>query len=197
MVPRIKIRKVATPGSYHEVSKVKKRKEKKKGRPAAKARKPSKRKDNYMSRYTPEQLERAVDLVKNDDWSVAAAARECNVPRITLHDRIHAKHVTGAPGRTTELSKGEEDALVDVCLVLGDYNYPVTKRYLADMVKSYLDRKREVPRFKGNRPGRKWVRGFLKRHADRLVIRKPSNIKRSRAAVSPDQIRNVIVLSMV
>jgi len=35
----------------------------------------------------------------------------------------------------------------------------------------------------------RWVKGFLKRHQDRIKMRKPTNIRRCRAAVSPAQIR--------
>jgi hypothetical protein len=56
------------------------------------------------------------------------------------------------------------------------------------MVKDYLDKNR-VTRFKDNRPGRMWVKGFLARHKERVTIKKPKNIRRSRAAVSPDDIR--------
>jgi hypothetical protein len=44
-------------------------------------------------------------------------------------------------------------------------------------------------RFTNNRPGYKWVKNFLRRHKDRVVIRRATNIRRSRAAVSPDEIR--------
>jgi hypothetical protein len=49
-------------------------------------------------------------------------------------------------------------------------------------------------RFKENRPGRNWVRGFIKRHKEQVVVRVPSNIRRSRAAVSPDENRAVAFL---
>jgi hypothetical protein len=35
----------------------------------------------------------------------------------------------------------------------------------------------------------RWVKGFLKRHKDKISIRRATNIKRSRAAVTPEQIR--------
>ena len=75
-------------------------------------------------------------------------------------------------------------------VLMGEYNYPITKRHLKDMVKAYLDQHRSrVTMFKDNRPGRNWVRSFIKRHKDRVVIRTPTNIRRSRAAVSPDDVR--------
>jgi hypothetical protein len=73
---------------------------------------------------------------------------------------------------------------------MGEYNYPVSKRDLRDMIKTYLDRlDRKDTGFKDNRPGKKWLHGFLERHKDSIVIRKPTNIRRCRAAVSPDDIR--------
>jgi len=60
------------------------------------------------------------------------------------------------------------------------------------MVKSYLDKRRETA-FKNNKPGRGWMRGFLARHKDKIVIRKPTNIRRCRAAVSPDEIKAYFV----
>ncbi len=46
--------------------------------------------------------------------------------------------------------------------------------------------------FKDNRPGKKWVHAFLKRNKEHVVIRKPTNIWRCRAAVSPAQIRGTL-----
>lgn len=91
-------------------------------------------------------------------------------------------------GRPIVLSEAEEEALVEILVLMGQFNYPLTKRHLRDMVKDYLDKNR-VTRFKDNRPGRMWVKGFLARHKERVTIKKPKNIRRSRAAVSPDDIR--------
>jgi hypothetical protein len=92
-------------------------------------------------------------------------------------------------GRPLVLSDAEEEALVQVLVQMGEFNYPLTKRHLRDMVKDYLDKTRET-RFKDNRPGRIWVQKFLERHQDRVTIKKPRNIRRSRAAVSPSDIRD-------
>ena len=72
--------------------------------------------------------------------------------------------------------------------LLAEFNYPVSKRGLKDLVKVYLDKKRDTI-FKHNRPGRKWVKNFLRRHKGQIGIRKATNIRRSRAAVSLDQIK--------
>ncbi len=130
----------------------------------------------------------AVEKVTNEGWTVARAAREHGVPRVTLLDNVKGTHKTGAPGRPTVLSKCEEEVLVSRIVLFGQYNYPVSKRHLRDMVKAYLDKRRDTI-FKENRPGKNWVKAFLKRHADQVVVRTPTNIRRSRAAVSPAEIR--------
>jgi hypothetical protein len=107
---------------------------------------------------------------------------------LTLVYRIKGTHKTGVVGRPLVLSEAEEEALVQVLIQMGEFNYPLTRRHLMDMVKDYLVKKRDT-RFKDNRPGRMWVPKFLERHKDRVTIKKPSNIRRSRAAVSPDDIR--------
>lgn len=184
--------KVSTPGSYKLAKKSDKRKKKssgKKGRPTvtAKKRKGSSRK-HYMATYTPEDMQRAVDMCKNDGYSMAAAAKACGVPRVTLLDRLKGNYKSGVPGRPRVLTQVEEEVLVEVLVLMGKFNYPLTKRHLADVVKSYLDKHRDT-RLPDNRPGKHWIRGFLRRHKNKVVVKKAQNIRRSRAAVSPADIR--------
>lgn len=69
---------------------------------------------------------------------------ECGVPRITLVDKLRGTHKSGQIGRPTVLSQVEEDVLVEVIQLMGEYNYPLTKRHLKDMVKNYLDKHRDT-----------------------------------------------------
>lgn len=188
---------MATPGSYQlnskkgkEKGKVKgKGKGKGKGRPSLNVRKGTARKFNYRSKYKPEDLEEACKMVKEEGWTASRAAREFGVPRVTIMDNVCGKHNSKVVGRPTQLTPVEEKVFVDLISLMGEYNFPLTKRYLRDMVKNYLDKKRDSV-FVDNRPGYKWVRLFLKRHKAQLVTRVPTNIRRSRAEVSPAQIRD-------
>lgn len=55
------------------------------------------------------------------------------------------------------------------------------------IIKSYLDRQGKiVAKFKDNLPGKDFATGFLIRHKNELAVRICQNIKRARAAVSPD-----------
>jgi hypothetical protein len=170
---------------YRKEKEKHKKKQKPRGRPSLSVKKA--RTGKYRANYTAADMDRAISMVQEDDYSVARAAEICGVPRITLLNKIHGTH-TKEVGRPNVLSEAEETALVEVCVQMGQFNYPLTKRHLSEMVKNYLDKTRET-RFVDNKPGREWVKKFLARHKDRIVVRKANNIRRSRAAVSPAIIR--------
>jgi transposase-like protein len=46
------------------------------------------RKDDYRTKYSKEDMEKAVRLVKEDNWSIIAVAKEAGVPSMTLGDRL-------------------------------------------------------------------------------------------------------------
>jgi hypothetical protein len=74
---------------------------------------------------------------------------------------------------------------------MGEWCYPFSRRDLCYFVKSYLDKKGATTRFKDNLPTRQFVDKFLRRHKV-LRLRTASNIKRSRAQVSRDDVTNFI-----
>jgi hypothetical protein len=190
----MKPRKVKTPGSF-DLSKTTPPR-KKVGRPSsAKA----KRGRQWKARenYSEEDVLEAVRLVKSQGFSIMKAAKYTNsvkknpVPRTTLSDRLRKAQPTEAPalGRPQELPKAVEEALV-VCLEMcAEFNYPMRKRDLQDLVQNYCVEHDVKTRWLEDRPGKGWVRNFRKRWRHRVRVRKPTNIKRSRAKVSPEEVR--------
>jgi hypothetical protein len=139
----------------------------------------------------------AVRLVTAEEYSIKRAALHTNdvklniVPRMTLSDRLSRKKPEEKPdmGWPTELSAGIEEGLV-VCLEkCAEFNYPMTKRQLQDLVQVYCVENNVHTNWMDSRPGTGWVRKFKKRWAHRVKVRKPTNIKRSRAKISPDTVR--------
>lgn len=63
------------------------------------------------------------------------------------------------------------------------------KRDLADLVQSYCVENDVKTRWEDSRPAKDWVRNFRSRWRHRVKVKKPSNIKRSRAKVSPKDLR--------
>jgi hypothetical protein len=100
----------------------------------------------------------------------------------TIIDRLKGRRGEKL-GRSTELSKEEEEHFVERILVMSNWGFPLSKGDLTNLIKHYLDRQGRTTRFTDNLPGRDFVRGFLKRHP-RLSVRKVNLIKRGRAVVS-------------
>jgi hypothetical protein len=47
-------------------------------------------------------------------------------------------------------------------------------------------------RWENDMPGYDWIRSFKERWSHRVKVKRPSNIKRSRAKVSPDDIKGFL-----
>lgn len=142
------------------------------------------RKGNYRTRYDQEMLKRAVQEVVDKTMSFGEAAKHYGVPKTTIHDRV--KETVGEKlGRPTELSSEEEAIIVERCLLLGEWGYPLSHHDLTHLIKAYLDSLGRTSRFVNNLPGPDFVRGFLARHKE-LTVRTANLIKRSRAALSQE-----------
>lgn len=126
-------------------------------------------------KYTPDQMEKAVEAVNNGE-KVAVAAERFGVPRITLHDKITGKTSIGcAMGPSTILTKSEEDILERWLLTLSEKHVPLTKDCLLDSVQKILINQNKPNPFTNNRPGKKWFQSFMKRHPN-LSQRVPDNL---------------------
>lgn len=191
-------KKVLTPGSYGNSKKgnrvtPKKVTPKKVGRPAKtkKKREKAKRRDKYKE----EDMQEAMRLVRDEGYSVNRASEVINdvktnkVPRMTLSDRLKRPDVFPPLGRPQELGPAVEEALVQCLEMCAQFQYPLKKRDLADLVQAYCVENEVKTRWDNSRPGKDWVRSFKDRWRHRVKVKKPSNIKRSRAKVSPDDLR--------
>ena len=99
----------------------------------------------YRGRYSQENLLAAVKEVKEKRMSLGQAAKEFQVPKITLWDRVKDR-VSDQLGRPTVLSKMEEQILVERALILGEWGFPLTRRDLRILIKAYLDRQGKTTR---------------------------------------------------
>ncbi|KAB0804444.1 hypothetical protein PPYR_01414 [Photinus pyralis] len=128
-------------------------------------------------------LARALRDIK-DGMSYRTAAYTYGIHYSVLFRHKHNPEIRKKGGQT-QLSKTEENALIQVLEVCSEWGYPLDHYDLRKIVKQYLDsRGKRLLRFKDNMPGREFAFSFMKRHKDRLRDRVCQNIKRSRAAVS-------------
>lgn len=140
--------------------------------------------------YTAEQLGACLNAVRAG-MSSRLAAETYKIPRRTICNKLKGVH-PNKPGYPQVFTQEEERRFVACIHNLSDYGFPVDEVELRHIIKTYLDRQgRSVQRFKNNLPGRDWAKSFLRRHTD-LTARISSNIKRSRAALTEEQMREYI-----
>jgi hypothetical protein len=72
------------------------------------------------------------------EYALAQAAEICSVPKITLLSKINGHH-RGDMGRPSVSSEAEESVRVQVLVQMGQFNFPLTKSRLSEMVNNYLD----------------------------------------------------------
>ena len=178
---RFNAKKVATPGTQ-----ILKRL---RGRPQKKKNNKSKERGKYMDRYSLEELEEAMRLVKANKKTIRDASKEFNIPASTLSDKIKGK-CPKSVGRQTVLSMTEEKVIAEKMLVMGDWGFPLRPLDVKMLVREFLNEKGFTTRFgPDNMPGKDWMMGFLNRHPE-ISKRRANLLKRSRASVGPEEVKS-------
>jgi hypothetical protein len=138
-------------------------------------RKGTARKDHYRTRYTLEQMAQAVRLVREDGFSVAAAAKETGVPRMTLNDHMKTAKPVEDPkiGRPQEIFKAAEKAIVDCLCLCAEFQSPMNKRDVCNLVQAYCVENGVETRWKDSKPGKDWVVSFQKRWSHKVKLCSP------------------------
>ncbi|GFR96955.1 tigger transposable element-derived protein [Elysia marginata] len=106
---------------------------------------PSSASMGYCRNYTDEDLQRALQAVKADT-AISAAARENNIPRITLHDYVHGKSSVGKrAGRAPGIPADIEDQIVQKVVFAAEAGFPITKMQLLSKVGRLVKRLNHRP----------------------------------------------------
>ena len=153
-------RAVLTPGSYKGKVTPKKvtPKKAKVGRPVQK--KSGRKNEKRREKYTQADLCEAIRLVREEEYSILRASEVVNdikknpVPRMTLSDRL--KRAEGqeeevALGRPQELSPATEMAIVQSMEMCAEFQYPMTKTRLRDLVQDVCNEQDKKTRWPDNR----------------------------------------------
>lgn len=139
--------------------------------------------------YKPEQMAAALGALERG-INVSAAAKEFNVPRVTLLYKWKGNSPRECSmGPSTTLTALEENILVQWIIAISKLHYPITKDQLLDSVEYIIKETNRKNSFINGRPGEKWYKLFLKRHPE-LSERISQNLTTSRESVTEIQIRN-------
>lgn len=145
--------------------------------------------EKRYKKHDPELLREAVADIKNNNLPFRKAATKYGISYGVLYR--HTKGRVKRQGGQTSLSNEDEKLLVSRLQVCSDWGYPLDSFTLRGIVKDFLDRQgKTVKKFRDNLPGKEFVWSFMKRHKESLSKRMCQNIKRSRASVSPEIIRD-------
>lgn len=127
----------------------------------------------------------AAEAVKRG-MSYRKAEEKFQIPKSTIQRKI--KNIQqNRFGRPPVFNETEETQLSQCLGLAAEWGFPFTSFDVKCIVKRFLDRKGIVePRFKNNMPGKNWMKGFMKRQSSDLKTRMAHNIKRARAAVTPE-----------
>lgn len=136
--------------------------------------------------YTMEDLEKALDDIRNGIRTTRGASTFYKIPRSTLKHRIRGTRGSGLTSREGKGGGGVESYLTSVeeneiaeCLKIMEKNgFGLSKEEVLDLVQIYLKKNNIETRFKDQRPGNDWFLSFKNRH--RLSIKKPQSIEHVR-----------------
>lgn len=141
------------------------------------------------SKYSKDNLEKAVESVKNKSSSIYAAAKKFGVPESTIRDAIK-KRYNQKVGRVQILTEEEESELAKWildCSAMGD---PKMKFEVLEAASEILSNSENDDRkFKNEKPTNSWFRGFMKRNPE-ISLRKPESITRASGLVSRKNIES-------
>lgn len=136
-----------------------------------------------MLMYSEKQMEDAL-LEVNRGVPVATAARHHNVPRVTLLYKARGKTPAHRKmGPDTVLSKEEELVLIQWITTAAKAGFPVSKALVLDSVQQLIRELNRKTCFINERPGRTWMKGFLKRNPS-VTVRLAENLTVTRGSIT-------------
>ncbi|KAG8304152.1 hypothetical protein J6590_101136 [Homalodisca vitripennis] len=133
--------------------------------------------------YSTEDLNKALEDIKNGIKTTRGAAMFYKIPRSTLKHCIRGTRGTGMTSREGKggggvqsyLSPQEEKEIADCLKIMDKNGFGLSKEEVLDMVQLYIRQNNIESRFKDQRPGTDWFLSFKARHG--LSIRKPQSIE--------------------
>ncbi|XP_021694822.1 uncharacterized protein LOC110674792 [Aedes aegypti] len=99
-----------------------------------------KRPKKYGENYTSAVLSTAIAKVRGKEMSIKKDAKHFGIPRSTIRSRLLLKNqdqIRGGPD--TALLPEEEKEIEEWIFDMQNRGYPITKNWLLDSVKEYLD----------------------------------------------------------
>lgn len=116
-------------------------------------------------KYPDSAMQSAIKAVRENRFKIREASRHYGVPHSTLINKLKGRVPEKRKmGRDTYLTERKENLLVQYLIANAKKGIPLKKLTLMETVKNIIDEDGRKTPFKNNRPGRKWIDLFVKRH---------------------------------
>lgn len=122
---------------------------------------PSKR---VRATWSEESLRAAMVAVEEGHLTQCAAAELHGIPRQTLAGHLRTGNSVKRMGRITLLNEMEENILVNRLMNLSNNGLALTSKIICREAFAYCEENNIRHNFNSGLAGKKWLRGFLKRH---------------------------------
>lgn len=144
------------------------------------------KKRGLEKQYSQNTLEEAVRLIQTNKISLSKASVTYNIPKGTLHNKVAGKiPMQIRKGPKTLLTTEEESKLEAWIINMAKIGYSVNMDEVRDTVGKLFESRQACPQ---RRPGRKWMKLYLRRHPS-ITKRHAEVISKARAAVTEHKIR--------
>lgn len=141
-------------------------------------------------RYDENQLKLAIDEIRSGGISQNAASKKYGIPKSTINTKIrNIVPMERKMGPPPTLSESEEKRLEDWIIAKAKLGFPMHHDEVQLAVQNILKANGRENPFRDDKPGKKWLRLFLKRRPS-IVKRNTEIISKARAAVTEDTIRD-------
>lgn len=139
--------------------------------------------------YSQQALEAALKSIANGELNINKASNVYKIPKSTLHNKITNKvPLQRKMGPQPELTVDEEAKISDWIINKAKLGFPIHPEEVFDTVENFMTINNRKNKFTGNRPGKRWLSSFLKRHPE-ITKRNAEIISKGRAAVTEQVIR--------
>lgn len=150
----------------------------------------SQKKQYIRFRYSEDQLKLAIDEIRSGKISQNAASKKYGIPKATLNNKIrNIVPLERKMGPSPVLSETEEKRLEDWIIAKAKLGFPMHHNEVQLAVQNILKASHRENLFHDDKPGRKWLKLFLKRRPS-IVERNTEIISKARAAVTEETIRD-------
>ncbi|XP_066279931.1 uncharacterized protein [Branchiostoma lanceolatum] len=142
--------------------------------------------------YSYTDMEAALSAAKigQDKVTVYGLSKTYGIPISTLNDRLNGRSGE-VMGRPSVLTEEEETALCEYAKYLADRGFPLTVRVIKALAHQIEIKQAKArgssSKFKETGPGKKWWRGFRRRHPD-LSLRSPDQLDKERAMFATQKV---------